>query len=195
MKKATHLNTHTNPPQMLLVVLWSAFFLFHSDFATAQRETPVRKNEIQAGAGMSMYQSGYSTQINQQFDVAYSRILSGNLKATAGVRYYFEPSFPSGYARLSLFNCFGIWRPSIGVEAGFSNAKFTYPDRLLQETKEAMTSDLGQLYLSSHIAPFCFSVGKKWRISALEINVGSHVKYTGRTVFVQLNLLNLAHTF
>lgn len=195
MKKTIHINTHTKPQPILLAVLLSAFFVFHSDFATAQTDMPVRKNEIQAGAGMSMYQLGYATQINQQIEVAYSRVLTENLKAAAGFRYFIKPSFPAGFARLSLYHRFGAWKPSIGVEMGFSNAKFTYSDKLLQEIKVAMTDEMGQVYLSTHMAPLCFEIGEKWNISALEINVGSHVKYTGRTVFVQLNFLNLAHTF
>lgn len=174
----------------MLPILLGIVLALLAGTATAQ----VRRNEISAGVGLSVYQSVYSMQLNQQFEVSYGRLLSENWKAAAGFRYYLDPKFPAGYVRLVLFNRFGAWKPSLGLEAGFSKPVFKASDRLLQETREAMTRDLGTVYFSGHIAPLCFSL-KNWNFSAIELNTGSHLKHPGRTVFLQINFLHLAYSF
>lgn len=182
--------------------LFVVAFTLASGFTAAQNgavlppgDAPVCKNEISAGTGASISQSVYSIQANRQVELTYSRLLSEKVKATVGYRHHVKPQYAGGFVRFSLFNRFGAWKPSAGVETGLSGLKFTYSDNLLRETKSAMDRNPGRVYLSIHIAPLCFSLGRKWNVSMLELNLGSHFRHMGRTVFIQAGFLNFVYTF
>ncbi len=160
-------------------------------------DNPVRcRNEVSMGAGMSIFQMGFAMQPLQHLDISYARRFTRNISAVCGIRYYKESGFPAGFARFSVTQRFGAWEPSAGIEAGVFTPIYTSSsNQLLKETREAMLDEIGRLYLSSHISPLSFALGNHWKISTLDISIGSHARHIGRSVFAQVNFIRFHYSF
>jgi hypothetical protein len=90
----------------------------------------------------------------------------------------------------------GVWNPDIGLELGITTrAEFKEGSALLRETREATQTGLGVFYISIHAAPLSFRIKEKWRLSALEVDVGTHFADFGRTLRGQLTILSVSRKF
>jgi len=172
--------------------------IFMFGWSGVEAQAPDRKNgiEIAAGAGMIIYQSVFATENFTGFELNASGVLNGPLRWQAGTRVWVDPVLPEIFGRIRLVEERGAWAPSAGIEIGATaSPEFGEGSQLLRETRKALLKDAGPFYLSGYIAPLSFQIGDTWRMSAAEINVGTHFKNMGRTLRVYVNLFSLSRTF
>ena len=153
--------------------------------------------ELSAAYGALAYQSSYGFQTATGMEATLGWSLKENFRADAGVRLGFNPALPDVYLRLVAGQKFGIWQPGIGLESGYSN-RVTWDTNgtlLLQETRDALTEDVGYAYIASHAEPLVFAWPNGWGVSAFEINFGTHFKHFGQTLRLQATFLRLRKTF
>lgn len=151
--------------------------------------------EFSAGASMLVYQSVYSYQASTAFEAAFRGNLTGLWDWQVGARLGIDPVLPDGFVRLLAAPEVGAWRPSVGVELGFTNrAHFGAGAKLMRETRTAMEKGISHMYIAGHSAPLSFMMWEEWRVSVLELHIGTHLGHTGRTVRVQVGLVSVGRT-
>jgi len=152
--------------------------------------------EISAGTGVVIYQSAFATQNITGLEVAARGGLHHPIQWQAGARFWLEPTSPELFGRLLFSQQSGSWSPMVGLELGATGKpKFGEGSKLLRETRQAMLTDSGPFYMSIHIAPLSFTWSETWRISAAEINFGTHLKNMGRTLRLHLSIISLSKIF
>ena len=174
----------------------AAPFLILAVHPVCAQEAPPPKTSLSAGFGVLLYQSGFGVENTIGFEAAVGRAIREQLKLEAGFRLGLDPVLPDIFLRLTVTQPFGIWKPSVGIENGYSNRAFFEGDsKLLEETRDAMTDELGHWYVSSHIEPLCFGLKHHWDISIAEIDIGTHYKHIGSTLRLNVNLLKVRKSF
>jgi len=151
--------------------------------------------EFSAGYGMLIYQSGYGLKNMYGVEIAAGKHLNEILRAEGGVRIGLNPGKPDIYIRICATSRFGRWKPVLGIETGYSNRMyFEGSSKLLEETRNAMTKDLGYFYLASHTEILSFEFKNQWDLSFFEIDFGTHYKDFGTTLRFQTNFLRIRKT-
>jgi hypothetical protein len=160
------------------------------------QQVPTPKTSVSAGFGVLIYQSGFGVENTIGFEAAVGRSIREQLTAEAGFRLGLDPILPDIFLRLIVTQQFGIWKPSVGIENGYSNRAFFEGDSdLLKETRDAMTNEMGHWYISSHVEPLCFGLKHHWDISIATIDIGTHYKNIGSTMRLNVNLLKVRKSF
>lgn len=176
-------------------IIAAALLLSAPDPVQAQ-QVPSRKTSVSAGFGVLLCQSGFGVENTTGFEVAVGRSVREQLALEAGLRLGLYPVRPDVFLRLMVMQQFGIWKPSVGIENGYSDRAFFEGDsKLLEETRNAMTDALGHWYVSSHIEPLCFGLKNHWDISMAEMDIGTHYKRIGSTMRLNVNLLKVRKSF
>lgn len=174
----------------------AAAFLISAVHPLFAQDVPPPKTSLSAGFGVLIYQSGFGVENTTGFEIAVGRSVREQLKLEAGFRLGLDPILPDIFLRLMVTQQFGAWKPCAGIENGYSNRAFFEGDsKLLAETRDAMTDELGHWYLSSHIEPLCFGLKRYWEISIAEIDIGTHYKHIGSTMRLNVNLLKVRKSF
>jgi hypothetical protein len=164
--------------------------------ANAQEVKKRPAYEVNAGFGMLIYQTVYSMENSYGVEAAVRSKLAGPADWQAGVRLGLGPVLPDFFGRLILIQEFGIWIPDIGIEIGVTaRAQFQDDTGLLAETRKAMNEGVGIVYISIHAAPLSFRIREKWRLSALELDFGTHFVDFGRTLRGQLTVVSISRKF
>ena len=161
----------------------------------AQQDT-LPRTSVSAGFGMLFYQSGFGVENSTGLELTIGRTCGEQVKVEAGTRLGLDPVLPELYLRATATQHFGNWKPSVGIENGWTDRAFFEGDsELLRETRDAMTADMGHWYISSHIEPLCFGLKEHWDISVAEVDIGTHYHRFGSTVRVNVNLLRIRRSF
>jgi hypothetical protein len=164
--------------------------------ALSQEQKGKNNYEVTAGFGMLIYQSAYNMQDALGIEAALRSTMVGPLDWQAGVRIGLGPVLPEVFGRVLLQQETGAWRPEIGLELGVTGrAKFEDGAFLLRETREAMQTDINSLYMAIHTAPLSFKIKKKWKLSLLEIDFGTHFTHFGRTLRAQVTVVSAGRKF
>jgi hypothetical protein len=164
--------------------------------ANAQEVKKKSAYEVNAGFGMLIYQTVYTMENSYGVEAAVRSKLAGPADWQAGIRVGLGPVLPEVFGRIVLVQEYGVWKPDIGFELGVTaRGKFKDGTGLLAETREAMDQDLGIVYISIHAAPLSFRIREKWRLSALELDFGTHFIDFGRTLRGQLTVLSVSRKF
>jgi hypothetical protein len=149
-----------------------------------------------AGYGMLLYQSGYALEASSGLEISVGKMIHKQFKWESGFRFGSNLSQSEVFIRLGCFHQRGVWRPSFSIENGITHrADFESNTLLLKETNEAMLKDIGIVYISSHTEMLCFVVKKKWTLSLLEIDFGTHYKDMGKVLRLQANFIRIGLTF
>jgi hypothetical protein len=152
--------------------------------------------EVNAGIGMLIYQTVYTMENSFALEAAVRSKLTGPVYWQTGVRLGLGPVLPDFFGRLILIQEVGIWRPDIGIEIGVTaRAQFQDDTGLLAETRKTMNQGTGIAYFSVHAAPLSFVIREKWRLSALELDFGTHFADFGRTLRGQITVLSISRKF
>jgi len=176
------------------LLLVTAFFLVTAAIAQEVKKRPAY--EVNAGFSMLIYQTVYTMENSFAIEAAVRNKLVGSVDWQAGVRLGLGPVLPEVFGRVVLIQEVGIWKPDIGVEIGVTTrATFQDDTGLLAETRKAMNQEVGIVYLSIHAAPLSFRIKKKWRLSVLELDFGTHFVDFGRTLRGQLTLFSISRNF
>ncbi|MBD3225413.1 MAG: hypothetical protein GF313_11820 [Caldithrix sp.] len=148
--------------------------------------------EVNTGFSTILYQSVYSFQPGTALETMVGEPLADRLMWQTGARLGLNPVKPEGFLRMLIAPEIGYWRPNVGLEFGITaRARFDEGDKLLRETRTAMEKDISPFYAAVHAAPLSFKLKDKWRLSLVEINIGTHLGYIGRTMRLQLVLISL----
>lgn len=151
--------------------------------------------ELSAGFANMVYQSVFSLQGHIAFEAALRGPLSGLWRWEAGARVSVDRGLPEAYLRLLAVPAIASWRPSIGIEAGASRrTAFGDGAKLLREARNSMHGDISPYYVACHAAPLCFRAWDNWRISTVELQVGTHLGDPGRTTRFHIGLISLGRT-
>ena len=87
---------------------------------------------------------------------------------------------------------FGVWMPCVSVELGLTTrAHFTNHDGLLGDMREATDRDIFPVYAGVVAAPLRFEFLDGWSVSVAELFVGTHLDPLGRTLRLQLGLVQI----
>lgn len=157
-----------------------------------QQDSPV---EVSTGMTTLFYQSVYSFQSGSAFTTAVRGNLTDSWHWQAGIRMAFSPSLFDGFIRVLAVPKLGRWRPAVGFELGVTNrARFDKGEKLLREARASMEGDISNGYIGVHAMPLSFKIRKVWRISIAEMNVGTHLGNTGKTMRVQFGFFTLGRT-
>lgn len=177
---------------LLIVCILSAI----TNSTYSQNIPAADKIEYSTGLGMMIYQSGYGMNSSFGIEANIGKHIKGPVKWQAGLRLGVNPVLPEAFFRLLLTQKFGRWKPSVGLENGISKrAYFDKNSNLLKETREAMNSNTGIFYVSSHSELLAFQINSKLVVSILEIDFGTHYRNLGRTLRLQTTLLRLNMSF
>lgn len=145
--------------------------------------------EVYAGPSTLMLLGPVSGEISLALDASIQGALHGAWHWTAGTRLGMSPIAPEVFARMTAQPRFGAWAPSAGLELGLTvRGLEDQGDRLLMELRDVSRRELAPLYVALHTAPLRFHASQRWRLSMLEIDIGTHVSPLGRYVRVQLLL-------
>jgi hypothetical protein len=148
--------------------------------------------ELSTGISMMLYQSVYSFQQSAAFETAIRKNLTKHFDVQVGTRLSFEPVLSDIFGRLLVAPELGRWRPFVGVECGYSNrAHFEAGEKLLREARSSMEGGISHVYIAGHSAPLSFQIKGKWRLSFMEIHIGTHLGNTGQTLRVQIGIISL----
>lgn len=177
-----------------LFLLIAGVFLISPVFS---QENSNRKDfEVTAGFGMLIYQSAYNLQNSSGLEAAVRSKIAGPADWQGGLRIGLNPILPEVFGRIILQQESGAWRPEIGLELGITGrAKFEDGDFLLRETRQAMQTGINSMYMAIHAAPLAFTIHKNWKLSALEIDFGTHFSHFGRTLRAQVMLISIGRKF
>ncbi len=152
--------------------------------------------ELSSGFSMLLYQSVYSYQLNSAIEMGLRGDLIEGWDWQVGTHFGINPMLPDLYVRLLAAPEVRAWQPSVGFEFGFTNrAHFEAGDKLLRETRVAMEGDISHFYIAGHSAPLSFKISNNWRVSVLELHIGTHVGHLGRTARVQIGVISLGKKF
>jgi hypothetical protein len=162
----------------------------------SQEKSKRNDYEVTAGYGMLIYQSAYNMQDSYGIEAAVRSKITGQIDWQAGLRLGLNPALPEVFGRVLVSQEVGAWRPEIGLELGITNRTY-FEDgaTLLRETREAMQTDINAVYMAIHTAPLAFSIKDKWKISAMEIDFGTHFTNIGRTLRAQVMVISLGRKF
>ena len=177
-----------------LILLIAGIFLLSP--AYTQEKSRHKDYEVNAGFNMLIYQSVYSFQDSYGMEATVRGSITGPIDWQAGLRLGLNPALPEGFVRILGKQEAGAWRPEIGLELGItSRTYFEDGANLLRETREAMQTDINAVYMAIHTAPLAFSIKNKWKVSAMEIDFGTHFANFGRTLRAQVTFISVGRKF
>lgn len=169
-------------------VLSPLALLFGASAATAV--PPERPVEPSAGLSMLVYLSPYAGTTGSAVDAALHGPIVGAWRWGLGARLGLGPARPEGFVRILAAPGVDRWEPMVGVELGVTGrSDFSQEDRVLSELTEASIRDLSPFYVAFQAMPLSFRFSERFRVSALEFQVGTHVTPMGRVVRLNLGLL------
>jgi len=170
--------------------------LISSVHPLAAQQDSLPRTSVSAAFGMLFYQSGFGVENTTGVELTIGRTFREQFRMEAGTRLGLDPVRTDFYLRAMATQRFGNWKPSVGIENGWSDRAFYEGDsELLRETRDAMTDDMGHWYVSSHIEPLCFGLKNHWDISVAEVDIGTHYQRFGSTVRANVNLLRIRRSF
>jgi hypothetical protein len=110
-----------------------------------------------------------------------------------GGRLGFGPALPEGFVRWSAAPKLARWLPAVGLELGLTSRTRYELARggVGQALRAQAEKEASPFYLAVHTTPLRFSLWRDWRISLLELQVGSHLGHFGEHVRVQVGLFSL----
>ena len=110
----------------------------------------------------------------------------------AGTRLGLAPAQPEFFARALLAPLVGRWQPAAGVELGLTaRAHFEDGAERFGDIREASRRDVLPLYVALQTMPLRFEVGDRFRVSVLELQIGTHLSPYGRLARLQLGLVSV----
>jgi hypothetical protein len=165
-------------------------------FSLFSQETTARVPfELSGGVSLSLYQSVYSFQSGGAAEAAIMREIAGDWTWQAGARLGLDGLQPEAFARLLAVPKLNAWQPRVGFEIGYtSRPHFDKGDKLLREARRAMQGDISPFYVAAYAAPLSFRLWRDWRLNVLELQFGTHLGHSGRTLRAQLGIFSLAKT-
>jgi hypothetical protein len=148
--------------------------------------------ELSTGAGILLNVSPYAASSSVAWELALHGDVASAWRWGAGARLGLEPSRGEAFARFLVAPRFQTWAPSAGLELGATARDvFRDDDRLLEEARTASLEGVSPWYVGVVSSPLSFRVWDRFRLSALDLEFGTHVAPLGRLVRLQIGFVSL----
>ena len=148
---------------------------------------------VSAGISVCVYQSVFSFQQSYAVGATLRGPIAEALSWQAGFRLGMESvSLPEAFGGALAGVQVGSWMPEVGMEIGVTRrAHFDPGKELLREMRSATEGDISPFYCAVQTAPLSFRAWDTWRLSFLELQVGTHFSHFGRTLRVQIGVVSV----
>jgi hypothetical protein len=160
----------------------------------AKPENAAQRNDVvvSAGAPVTGYMSPFSGVASFGIEGAVHGRFGGSFLWGAGGRLGFAPALPEVFARVLLAPpLLGAWQPAAGLEVGVTaRAHFDDGAEQFGDIREASRRDVVPVYLALQTMPLRFRVGERFRVSVLEVQIGTHFAPYGRLARLQIGIVS-----
>jgi hypothetical protein len=148
---------------------------------------------ISAGFSALLLQSYLFNHAGLAVDASIDGAIGTGWSWSLGGRLGLGPSLPEGFARVAAAPTVGRWMGTAGIELGFT-ARTRYDTGLggvAQALRAQAQREASPIYLAVHTAALRFRVWERWRISLLEVHIGSHLWRSGEHIRLQVGLFQI----
>jgi len=151
--------------------------------------------ELSLGAGGLVYLSPYAGWAGGAVTLAVQRRFLDAVEWGVGTRLGFSPARPEYFGRLLAAPRFTHWEPSVGLEVGLSTRDdLARGGKLLSEIRERSLDSVSPIYFAWRATPLRWRVSDRWSLSALELQVGTHIAPMGRVARAEIVALSVGVT-
>jgi hypothetical protein len=165
-----------------------------ADIAT-KPENAVQRADIvvTAGAPVALYMSPFSGVSSFGIEGAVHGRFERFFLWGAGARLGFAPALPEVFGRVLLApTLLGAWEPAAGLEIGVTaRAHFEDGAEQFGDIREASRRDVIPVYLALQTMPLRFQLGERFRVSVLEVQIGTHLSPYGRLARLQIGIVSV----
>ena len=148
--------------------------------------------EVSAGASSLLVLGPLSGQVSTAIDASVSGPVVNMFRWTAGARLGLGAWSSEAFGRFSAALSFGTFSPTAGIELGLSaRADDDTANKLLSEGRASSREQLVPAYVALHAAPLRFALFERYRLSALELQIGTHFVPFGRFVRLNVQLISI----
>lgn len=148
--------------------------------------------EVTGGASSLLVLGPLSGQLSTAIDAGISGPISSVFRWTGGARLGLGAWSSEVFGRISCAVDLGIVSPAAGIELGISaRGDDDTGEKLLLEGRASSRDDLFPGYIALHSSPLRFQVFERFRLSVLELQVGTHLAPFGRFVRLNVQLISL----
>lgn len=152
--------------------------------------------EFSSGYTGVVYQNVFSLEMGTALELAAATSPSNKLRLQLGYRQQFDKMRGEVFSRITAVGKLNRWVPEAGLELGITNRdNFTYDKMLLQEMQIATNKIKSPVYVAWVGCPLAFNLGNGYRLKALDMQFGTHLSHPGRTMRVQIGLINLGRAW
>ena len=149
--------------------------------------------ELSGGASSLIVLGPLSGQASTALDVNVTGPISDVFAWSAGARLGIGAWSSEAFGRVTAAVSFGSLAPAAGLELGLSaRSDDDSGDKLLIQGRAASREELFPGYVALHAAPLRFRLFERFRLSVLELQVGTHFVPLGRFVRLNLQLISVA---
>jgi hypothetical protein len=154
---------------------------------------PSVRPSLSLGISALLLQSYQFNRVSTSFDATVERAVAPAWAWAIGGRLGLSPALPEGFIRLQATPALGRWMGVAGIEVGVtSRRRYDVPSGGVAEgLRQQAEDEISPFYLGFHTAALRFAFWERWRLSLLELQIGSHFGRIGEHVRVQLGLLSL----
>jgi hypothetical protein len=109
-----------------------------------------------------------------------------------GARLGFGPVSPEAFARISNVPRSKSWLPAVGLEVGVSDrAQQDTGDVLLAELRSVARDGVFPMYVAFHAVPLRFEVWDTFRLTVLQLTLGTYIAPLGRFTRVEVGVVGV----
>ena len=148
--------------------------------------------ELTAGASSLLVLGPLSGQMSTAIDASVSGPLAHVFRWTGGARLGMGAWSSEAFGRLSAALSFGVFSPAAGIELGVSaRGDDDTGAKLLAEGRASSREQLFPAYVALHAAPLRFALLEHYRLSVLELQLGTHLTPFGRFARLNVQLISI----
>jgi hypothetical protein len=158
--------------------------------ASALETDPTSRFELSMGTSSLFVLGPMSGVASVSLDASASGAITHGWWWTGGARLGLGAWLPEAFARITAAPRVGDWAPAAGLELGVSaRADDDAGSALLAEARAQASDGLSPIYVAVHASPLRFHVFERFRVSVLELQLGTYVTPFGRYVRAQIGLI------
>lgn len=156
------------------------------------RTAAQRELELSVGASSLLLLSTFSGGVYHAVDATARVAMTPAWGVGGGVRLGLTAAEPELFGRVDIQRRIRDWAPSAGLELGVTTrGNQRSDDPLLAELREQSLQARSPYYIAINAALLRFHVFERYRVSALEFQLGTHLEPLGGHVRLQLGLLSV----
>jgi hypothetical protein len=159
-------------------------------WASVGASTPLLEDlELSGGASLLLDVSAYAAAGDPGVQAGVRGSLIAASKWEVGGRLRLAPARPEVFVRVLAAPTFANWEPAAGFEFGVAGRDDDDGERLLRDLREESAAGVSPIYVAVHAAPLSFRIYDRFRLTALELDVGTHISPIGQVVRLNVGLI------